>query len=62
MNISVIDRETMFGQDARKVLIVSKDFTAGEVIYKACGLFQFKKLLLMSFFPIGVPYCRCSRS
>lgn len=44
MNISVIDRETMFGQDARKVLIVSKDFTAGEVIYKACGLFQFKNV------------------
>ena len=43
MNVSIIDREAMFGQDARKVLIVSKDFAAGEVIYKACGLFQFIK-------------------
>ena len=42
MNVSITDREAMFGQDARKVLIVSKDFAAGEVIYKACRLFQIK--------------------
>ena len=42
MNVSIIDREPIFGQDARKVLSVNKDFAAGDVIYKACGVFQFK--------------------
>ena len=42
MNVSIIDREPMSGQGARKVLSVNKDFAAGEIIYKACGLFQFK--------------------
>jgi len=34
MNVSIVDRESMSGQDAKKVLIVDKDFAAGEVIYK----------------------------
>ena len=42
MNVFITDREPMFGQDARKILVVNKDFEAGEVIYKACGLIQFK--------------------
>jgi hypothetical protein len=42
MNVSVIDREPISGLDARKALSVDKDFAAGEVIYKACGLLQFK--------------------
>jgi hypothetical protein len=39
VNVSIVDREPMCGQDARKVLTVNKDFVAGEVIYKACSLF-----------------------
>ena len=35
MNVSIIDREPISGQGARKVLSVNKDFAAGEVIYKA---------------------------
>jgi import receptor subunit TOM20 len=58
MNVSIIDREPISGQGARKVLSVNKDFAAGEVIYKACGLFRFKndtnELLSIQEFPFVV--------
>jgi len=34
MNVSIVDREPVSGQGARKVLTVNKDFSAGEIIYK----------------------------
>ena len=43
MNVSIVDRESMSGQDAKKVLIVDKDFAAGEVIYKACDVVYFSQ-------------------
>ena len=61
MNVSVVDREAISGQGARKVLIVNKDFAAGEIIYKALDIFCAKMMVLMNFFHAGIPSSHRSR-